>query len=104
MSNYESRLVYTTFVNSLGEKVTHFSPRGGLIANVSFNHCDREIAVDLEGEWHPVANFPPETSEKTIKIALTKAINSLIAVNKIGAVGEDEDIWDKFINKYEGGI
>lgn len=46
-----SNIIHTTFANRLGERVTHYSPRGGLIGNVSFNHSEKEIAVELNGTW-----------------------------------------------------
>ena len=96
-------IVHTTFMNRLGERVTHYSPRGGLIGNVSFNHADREIAVELEGAWCPIDKLPVESSTEMIQIALAKAMTALVEVNRIGE-GSGDDLWDKFISRYEGGL
>lgn len=85
------------------ERVTHYSPRGGLIGNVSFNHSEKEIAVELNGTWWPIDKLPVESSTEMIQIALAKAMTALVEVNRIGEVGGD-DLWDAFINKYEGGL
>ena len=98
-----SNIIHTTFANRLGERVTHYSPRGGLIGNVSFNHSEKEIAVELNGTWWPIDKLPVESSTEMIQIALAKAITALVEVNRIGEVGGD-DLWDAFINKYEGGL
>ena len=98
-----SNIIHTTFTNRLGERVTHYSPRGGLIGNVSFNHSEKEIAVELNGTWWPIDKLPVESSTEMIQIALAKAMTALVEVNRIGEVGGD-DLWDAFINKYEGGL
>ena len=105
MANYNDvGIVYSTFVNRLGERVTHYSPRGGLIGNVSFNHSDKEIAVELEGKWCPIDKLDPESSTEVIQIALAKAMTALVEVNKIGGVSGDDDLWDSFMSRYEGGL
>ena len=97
-------IVYSTFINRLGERVTHYSPRGVLIGNVSFNHSDKEIAVELDGTWWPIDKLAPESSTETIQIALAKAMNALVEVNKIGGVSDGDDLWDSFMSRYEGGL
>ena len=98
-----SNIIHTTFVNLLGERVTHYSPRGGLIGDVSFNHSEKEIAVKLNGTWWPIEKLPVESSTEMIQIALAKAMTALVEVNRIGEVDGD-NLWDAFINKYEGGL
>lgn len=93
-----SNLVMSEKVNSLGEKVTHFSKRYS-DAYVSYNHSDREIAIMIDGAWLPVDRFTNE-SEVVIKTKIAKALNCLADVVKIVTDTSDQK-WDKFILAYD---
>lgn len=94
-----SSLVMTEKVNCLGEKLTHFSKRF-TNAHVSYNHSDKEIAVEIDGTWLPVDRFTNDESEVFIKTRLAKAINCLADAVKIITDTSDEK-YDKFILSYE---
>ncbi len=93
-----SNLVMTEKINSLGEKLTHFSKRFTM-ANVSYNHSDKEIAIMIDGVWLPVDRFTNE-SEVVIKTKIAKALNCLADAVKIITDTSDQK-WDKFILSYE---
>ena len=93
-----SNLVMTEKVNSLGEKLTHFSKRFTM-ADVSYNHSDKEIAIMIDGAWLPVDRFTNE-SEVVIKTKIAKALNCLADAVKIVTDTSDQK-WDKFILAYE---
>lgn len=93
-----SNLVMSEKVNSLGEKVTHFSKRYS-DAYVSYNHSDREIAIMIDGAWLPVDRFTNE-SEVVIKTKIAKALNCLADAVKIVTDTSDQK-WDKFILAYD---
>ncbi len=93
-----SNLIMSEKVNSLGEKITHFSKRF-TNAYVSYNHSDREIAIMIDGAWLPVDRFTNE-SEVVIKTKIAKALNCLADAVKIITDTSDQK-WDKFILSYE---
>ena len=93
-----SNLITCEKVNSLGEKVTHFSKRFTM-ADVSYNHSDKEIAIMIDGTWLPVDRFTNE-SEVVIKTKIVKALKCLANVVKIVTDTSDQK-WDKFILAYE---
>lgn len=93
-----SDLVMTEKVNRLGEKLTHFSKRFTM-ADVSYNHSDKEIAIMIDGAWLPVDRFTNE-SEVVIKTKIAKALNCLADAVKIVTDTSDQK-WDKFILAYE---
>ncbi len=94
-----SKLITCEKVNSLGEKLTHFSKRFTM-ANVSYNHSDKEIAIEIDGTWLPVDRFVNDESEVVIKTKIVKALNCLAGAVKIVTDTSDEK-YDKFILSYE---
>lgn len=94
-----SSLITCEKTNRLGEKVTHFSKRFENIY-VSYNHSEREIAIDIDGKWFPVDRFDEKESEVNIKAKIVKAINCISKVAKIITNTSDQK-WDKFILAYE---
>ena len=69
------------------------------MAEVSYNHSDKEIAVLIDDSWLPVDRFSNE-SEVTIKTKIAKALNCLADAVRVVTDTYDQK-WDKFISSYE---
>ena len=91
-------LVMSEKVNALGEKITHFSKRYSL-ADVSYNHSDREIAIMINDQWIPVDRFDEKESEVAIKTKIAKALNCLADAVRVTDTFDQK--WDKFILAYD---